>query len=84
MPVLVERTDEAKLNQKFSLSASNIPFPIPILEVTEEVKNEWNTQNPDSFPTPTELEGEQLWTGGVADKSLRCGKGWGRQMYLKC
>lgn len=40
MPVLVERTDEAKLNQKFSLSASNIPFPIPILEVTEEVKNE--------------------------------------------
>lgn len=56
MPVLVECTDEAKLNQKFSLSASNIPFPISILEVTEEVKNEWNTQNPE-FPHPN-------WAGG--------------------
>ena len=35
MLVLVEHTDKAKLNQKFSLFASNIPFPIPILEVTE-------------------------------------------------
>lgn len=40
MPVLVEHTDKAKLNQKFSPFPSNIPFPIPILEVTEEVKND--------------------------------------------
>ena len=80
MPVLVEHTDKAKLNQKFSPFPSNIPFPIPILEVTEEVKNDWNEQNREGFPTPTELDRERLWMGGAADKSLRCGKGWGRQM----